>query len=260
MKSRYEYKYLVDNSLVDKIRAELSPFMELDDFAKKHSSGQYTVRSIYYDSPNFDCYREKYDGVKIRNKYRIRGYDQPSGESVTFLEIKHKNTNCISKSRAPIYYSKVAQSLDERQLDENVLSFSGNGVEKKDAHKFLYHYYLKILHPAVLVIYDREAFWGKFDNSLRLTFDKKLRSVIYPSLNELYSNDRVKSTMNNHFILEVKFYGTLPRWIKTLVTKYGLDRKALSKYTMSLETHDEFNNRKFAKSNLIVNREVRHAS
>ena len=63
---------------------------------------------------------------------------------------------------------------------------------------------LKNLHPAVLVIYDREAFWGKFDNSLRLTFDKKLRSVIYPSLKELYNEDQAKITMNNHFILRSK--------------------------------------------------------
>lgn len=259
MKSRYEYKYLVPNSLVDKIRDELSPFMELDNFAKKHSNGQYTVKSIYYDSPRFECYREKYDGVKIRNKYRIRGYDQPSGESVAFLEIKHKNTNCISKSRAPIYFSNVAKSLDSRQIDNHILSFSGNGVEKKDAHKFLYYYHLKKLHPAVLVIYDREAFWGKFDTSLRLTFDKKLRSVIFPSLSELYNEEKAKITMNNHFILEVKFYGSLPLWIKKLVTKYSLDRRALSKYTMSLETHDEFNNRRFAKSNLIAKREVSYA-
>ena len=27
-------------------------FMELDGFAKQHSNGQYTVKSIYYDSPN----------------------------------------------------------------------------------------------------------------------------------------------------------------------------------------------------------------
>lgn len=259
MKSRYEYKYLVSNNLIDKIRSEISQFMELDSFAQKHSSGQYTVRSIYYDSPNFDCYREKHDGVKIRNKYRIRGYDQLSGESVAFLEIKHKNTNCISKSRAPILYSNLTKFLGSRQMDDYILSFSENGKEKKDARKFLYHYHLKKLHPAILVIYDREAYWGKFDNSLRLTFDKKLRSVIYPKLKDLYNEDQAKITMNNHFIFEVKFYGTLPSWIKTLITKYSLDRRALSKYTMSLETHDEFNYTKFVKNKLIANRELSYA-
>lgn len=259
MKSRYEYKYLVSNSLVDKIRKEIMPFMELDDFAKKHSNGQYTVRSIYYDSPKFDCYQEKLDGVQIRNKYRIRGYDKHSKQSIAFLEIKHKNTNCISKNRAPLYFSNVAKSLFSRSIVDNVLSLSGNGVEMKDAHKFMYYYYLKKLHPTVLVIYDREAFWGKFDTSLRLTFDKNLRSVIFPSLDELYKENSAKKTMNNHFILEVKFYGTLPLWVKTLISKYNLDRRALSKYTMSLETHDEFKNKRFTKSTLISNKGALYA-
>ncbi|KAA3615813.1 MAG: polyphosphate polymerase domain-containing protein [Calditrichaeota bacterium] len=255
MASRYEYKYLVPNTLVDKLRSELKPYMELDGFAKKHSNGQYTVRSIYYDSPQFDCYKEKHDGIQIRNKYRIRGYDNHSEKSITFLEIKHKNTNCISKSRAPLYYTNVAKTLNSRRVDDYVLSFSGNGVEKNDARKFIYHYYTKNLRPAVLVIYDREAFLGKMDPSLRLTFDKNLRSVIYPDLEKLYKEDRVKYTFASHFIFEVKFFGNLPAWIKSLIAKHELKRQALSKYTMSLETHSEFSNRRLTRQNMIKSRE-----
>lgn len=255
MVSRYEYKYLVPNTLIENLREGMQPYVELDEFARKHSNGQYTVRSIYYDSSKFNCYKEKIDGVQIRNKYRIRGYDEISKESITFLEIKHKDTNCISKSRAPIYYTNVARSLDSRSINDHVLSFSGNGVEKKAAQKFIYYYSLKNLQPAVLVIYDREAFLGKFDPSLRVTFDKNLRSVIYPELNQLYEEDNAKATMSNHFILEVKFFGFLPSWIKSLISKYKLDRRALSKYTMSLESHAEFNNQRYAKVNMLTKRE-----
>ncbi|MBI9072646.1 MAG: polyphosphate polymerase domain-containing protein [Melioribacteraceae bacterium] len=253
MASRYEYKYLVPNELADVLRAEMAPFVELDNFAKKHETGQYTVRSIYFDSPRFTCYKEKYDGIKIRNKYRIRGYDTLADDSIIFLEIKHKDTNCISKSRAPLYYSDVYKTLDARRIDEFILSFSGNGIEKKDAQKFLYHYYKNNLRPAVLVIYDREAFWGKFDTSLRFTFDKNLRSVIFPNLQNLYDEERAKQTMVNNFVFEVKFYGTLPAWIKSIISKYRLNRQAISKYTLSLETHSEFNNQRFATSNLMIN-------
>ena len=255
MNSRYEYKYLVPNSLLGKIREEIIPFVKLDDFAKKHSDAQYTVRSIYYDSPQFSCYKEKIDGIKNRKKYRIRGYNKLSDQSITFLEIKHKNTNCISKSRAPLYYKNVSETLNSKKIEDFVLSFSGNGVEKKDAQKFLYYYNLKNLRPAVLVIYDREAYHGKFDPSLRLTFDKNLRSIIYPDLNELYEESKVKSVMNNHFIFELKFYGNLPSWIRTLISKYGFNRQSLSKYTMSLDKHQEFTNPQFAKMNMMKNRE-----
>lgn len=255
MNSRYEYKYLVPNSLIGKIREEIFPFVKLDDFAKKHSDGQYTVRSIYYDSPQFSCYKEKIDGIKDRKKYRVRGYNNLSDKSITFLEIKHKNTNCVSKSRAPLYYKNISVTLNSKNVEDYVLSFSGNGIEKKDAGKFLYYYYLKNLRPAILVIYEREAYQGKFDPSLRLTFDKNLRSVIYPDINQLYEEKEAKNILKNYFIFELKFYGTLPSWIRTLISKYGLNRQSLSKYTMSLDNHEEFKNPQFAKMNMIKNRE-----
>lgn len=255
MNSRFEYKYLVPNSLVGKIRADISSFMVLDEYARKRHDGEYTVRSIYYDSPQFSCYQEKVDGVKLRNKYRIRGYNTISDQSIIFLEIKHKNTNCVSKSRAPIFYKDRFEILTSSNIDDFILSFSGNGKEKKDAYKFLYYYRLKNLRPAVLVIYDREAFHGKFDPSLRVTFDKNLRSVIYPNLNQLDNEDSAKSVLNNDFILEIKFYGSLPAWIRALINKYGLIRESLSKYTMSLENYPEFKNPNFARMNMITDRE-----
>ena len=121
MISRYEYKYLVPNNLVEKLRAELNPFMRLDDYAQKHSDRQYTVRSIYYDSPQFTCYNEKIDGVQIRNKYRIRGYDSRSNESIAFLEIKHKNGFEIFRSPR-VTLSHLPAALGEASGDRGVLA------------------------------------------------------------------------------------------------------------------------------------------
>lgn len=257
MNSRYEYKYLVPNYLIDDLRKDIEPYMELDAFAKEQPNNEYTVRSVYYDTPKFSCYEEKLDGLKVRNKYRIRGYNEKSDENVTFLEIKHKNTNCISKSRAPIYFENVTKSLYTNNVHEYTLSFNENSDKKKDAQKFLYYYNLKNLVPAVLVIYDREPFFSKFDSSdLRLTLDKNLRSIIYPDLEELYIEDGAIPTMVNYFIFEVKFYGTLPDWIRALISKYNLIRESLSKYTMTLESHNEFTNPKFAKMNMIANRKA----
>lgn len=252
-KARFEYKYLVPNYLLDELRNDLAPYMKLDGFAQKMPNNEYTVRSIYYDSPKFFCYREKLDGVKIRNKFRIRGYNEQANDSITFLEIKHKNTDCISKHRAPLYFENVAKSLKNNNV-EKVLPFSGTGIEQKDARKFLYHYNVKNLVPAVLIVYDREAFFGKFDSSLRLTFDKNLRSIIYPDLDRLYDETNTKPAMVNHFIFEVKFFGTLPAWIKSLITKYGFVRESLSKYTITLESHREFTNPKFSRMNMIAKR------
>ena len=54
-----------------------------------------------------------------------------------------------------------------------------DSIESKDnisdAEKFLYYYVKGSLNPITLVTYEREAFFSKFDKSLRITFDKNIR-------------------------------------------------------------------------------------
>jgi hypothetical protein len=234
---RLEYKFLVPVSLIDSIRADVNPFVNLDPFAEKQNSGEYTVRSIYYDTPKFDCYHEKIEGIKVRKKYRIRGYNVPEQDEIAFLEIKRKYNNHINKNRAPILNQNLQSFLVSRDLDKHILSFSGNGKEQNDAQRFLFHYYRDRLKPVVLINYEREAFVGKFDSTFRITFDKNLRSAVYPSLESLYKEDQMKYSMMNNFILEVKFNSGLPKWIKSILTRYNLLRKSLSKYTICLDSH-----------------------
>lgn len=237
MAKRLEYKYLVPKSLVDAIRADMRPFVEIDQFAEKQQAKEYTVRSVYYDTPKFDCYSEKIEGLKVRKKFRIRGYNIPDKNSIVFLEIKQKYNNFIDKNRAPLMWNQIDEFLFYPDLDKYIIPFSGNGKEKGDAQRFLYHYYSQALRPAVLVIYDREAFFGKFDKSLRFTFDKNLRSTLFPSLDMLYKEEQIKYAMPKYFIFEVKFYTGLPAWIQSIIKRYQLPRMALSKYTICLDSH-----------------------
>ena len=195
MAKRLEYKYLVPNFLVDAIRADMRPYVEIDQFAEKQETKEYTVRSIYYDTSRFDCYKEKIEGLKVRKKIRIRGYDTPDNNSIVFLEIKRKYCNFIDKNRAPLLWNQLDEFLLYRNLDKHIISFSGNGKEKSDAQRFLFHYYSYSLQPTVKVIYDREAFFGKFNPSLRFTFDKNLRSTLFPSLDMLYKEEQNKYAM-----------------------------------------------------------------
>src|SRR6185436_2710754 len=75
MDGRVEFKYLVSNDLIDVIRRDLQPYVVADVLGGKDHDGEYTVRSIYYDTPQLECYETKLDGLKVRNKFRIRGYD-----------------------------------------------------------------------------------------------------------------------------------------------------------------------------------------
>ncbi|MEM8909775.1 MAG: VTC domain-containing protein, partial [Bacteroidota bacterium] len=71
---RYEYKYYVPNEQLDVLRNMIHPFVQLDQFAASRKRKEYTVRSIYFETPDFECYRTKVAGLKHRNKVRLRGY------------------------------------------------------------------------------------------------------------------------------------------------------------------------------------------
>ncbi|MCI0514004.1 polyphosphate polymerase domain-containing protein [candidate division KSB1 bacterium] len=239
MPVRLEYKYLIPNSWLSTMRTELQPYVDLDPYAASFQNGEYVVRSIYLDTPGFECYHTKIDGLKVRKKYRIRGYNSLANGDVIFLEIKRKNVNFVSKNRVPLNYQNLEPFFATHDFAKYILAFSSNGVEKGNAHKFLYYYYRKALRPVVLIIYEREAYLSKFDPSLRLTFDKNLRSQIFPSLDMLFKEEEIKFAMTQHFIFEVKFNHGLPTWLHTLISRYNLQKRALSKYTICLDTHRE---------------------
>ena len=96
---KYEFKYIVPVSKLDQLREAISPYMELDPYAAKMEAGQYTVRSVYFDTSNFDYYFEKIDGYKVRKKIRIRGYNEQVGGDTVFMEIKRKFKEPIEKDR-----------------------------------------------------------------------------------------------------------------------------------------------------------------
>ena len=236
MPGRVEYKYLVPGHLLDKFRAEIHPYMALDPFAEAASGGQYSVRSIYYDTPSLDCYQEKDAGIERRNKYRIRGYGTDKTKSVVFLEIKKRVGAAIDKHRAPLNLSDLPQFLMAPDIDTHIIRMPGFPRARDDARRFLYYYYRHCLQPAVLVVYDREAYFGKYNPSLRISFDKGIRGRVSPQLSDLHDESCLTPAMREYFVFEVKFFHqSIPQWTSELIRRYNLPRMALSKYTLCLD-------------------------
>lgn len=235
MPGRIEYKYLLSNALISKVRRDMLAHVEADLPPGDGTSSEYTVRSVYFDTPRFDCYQEKADGLKMRNKFRIRGYGRGGSKSVVFLEIKRKCDAFIEKHRAPLSHDDLEAFFASRDIDRYIPGASGQ--VKEDALRFLYHYCRHGLRPAALVVYDREAFKGRFDSSLRITFDKNVRGTAFPSLSELFDDHRLKVAMPGWCVFEVKFFRyALPQWVRSIIQRYELPRFALSKYAICLES------------------------
>lgn len=229
-----EYKYLIPVSLFLEIKHEMLPFIELDLYANNGKNNQYTVRSIYFDDFQYKYYFEKIEGIKIRKKLRIRAYDDYTEEKIVFLEIKRKNDNYVYKNRAKIFFCDIEKFIISRDTESYILFSNGNKATD-NADKFLYYLNHETLRPTMLVTYDREPYYYKFDKCLRITFDKNLRCLSFPDFNDLFNEKDLEPAYNNNLIIEIKFEKALPFWLQNIITRYSLQRKALSKYTICLD-------------------------
>ncbi len=69
--------------------------------------GGYELASLYYDSPDFRCYWEKMDGIKIRRKLRLGCYETGvplTQETPIFVEIKQRVNRVTQKRRVILPY------------------------------------------------------------------------------------------------------------------------------------------------------------
>ncbi|MCD4698175.1 MAG: polyphosphate polymerase domain-containing protein [Bacteroidales bacterium] len=233
---RFEYKYIVHSKYLSPLRETITPFLELDQFAEAGSNNQYTVRSIYFDTPAYDFYYEKVEGIKNRKKVRLRGYDQHDLDEEVFLEIKRKYDIPIVKYRAQLLYSNAVKIFQEKTLNGYAVEKFKNIEGYQNSKRFFYQVFSKNLRPVVLVVYEREAFLSKFDQTVRVTLDKNLRGLAYPALEDLYTNLRLSSALNNYFIMEVKFNNRFPGWLNPVISRFGLRKQSASKYVMTMDS------------------------
>ncbi|PIQ10479.1 MAG: hypothetical protein COW71_02585 [Ignavibacteriales bacterium CG18_big_fil_WC_8_21_14_2_50_31_20] len=227
---RLEYKYIIPISQLDILRQQLLPFCEIDPYSKKGNGNQYTVKSIYLDTRNYKDYHDKIEGINRRKKVRIRGYNDITPNSKVFLELKKKIGSHVYKNRATILYSELNNFLETRNIE---LIKTKN--LRNDAEKFLYHYSRGSLCPITLVTYEREAFFSKFDKTLRLTFDKNIRFKRAENFDALFADDFYEKVNNEFFVLEIKFVSGFPDWLQKILFSHKLTRKSFSKYAESVD-------------------------
>ena len=239
---RIERKYLVPNQMMDSLRERISSFVVPDSYTKwdTHGHRQYTVRSIYFDSTNLSCYAEKHEGVMLRKKFRIRGYNDQTSKSQVVLEIKRKIQERQKKYKSWIRFNDVEKLLKYGELHKYIIKNGQSDDPFADASRFMYHVKKNQFIPTCLVVYEREAYFGKLDKGVRITFDKNIRSRLYPKIDTLYSEKDMKLLFRNHFILEIKYFrNKMPVWARSVVQEFRLRCDALSKYTIGIDANRE---------------------
>jgi len=234
LNNRLEYKYWISDYFLDEFRADMLPYMSYDPYAASRPEKQYTVRSVYLDTRKMKSYHEKMDGIRYRNKYRIRGYNTLTDSSQIFLEIKQKNIDFISKTRVKTSYSDFLKLKNSWNPDE-IDSYKNSEI-RQSADKFIFHYLSENLIPITNVTYDREAFFCNYASNLRISFDKAIRTRYPESISDIHGDHNLTVCRPGYTVIEIKFYQILPAWVPAIVSKYKLKREAISKYTMCVDT------------------------
>jgi len=218
---RQEYKYFINNADVYKLSTILKSLMKLDKYADSKTK-DYTVTSLYFETPNDDDLNEKLDGVLIREKHRIRLYNH--SHSAIKLETKKRNGTVIAKDSTQI---EITDAVDLGNGCYDPCAFD-NELAKLIAIKLK----SKAYKPRVIVEYDRQAYYLPYGN-IRITFDKKLRTYnTHTNLFELNNIAKSPVFLNNNQILEIKFSVKLPSYLTDVLETIPSARSSISKYAL----------------------------
>ena len=230
---RLELKYLISEEKAQGIREFVRSYLDLDENADP-TDYSYNVHSLYLDSDDLRTYWWTINGNKNRFKLRIRFYSSDP-QAPVFLEIKRRMNEAILKSRAIIRREAVAQ-IFQGQLPGPEDLVSSNPRYWVALQRFCQLVWDLEARPKGHVTYRREAWVTTQDNSVRVTMDRRVR--FKPQFQLDFSTEVEDAVYPFHpwIILELKFTGRYPNWLRELVHTFNLQRSAASKYCNGIET------------------------
>ena len=219
---RHEFKYLISKADAELLKLRLPHIMEPDPHAGP--TGQYTIRSLYFDDFSNTSYYDKVDGVNYRAKYRIRFYNYDA--SALKLEKKEKNGSLTRKT---------AQTITKRDAQALEFSLSAGCPDTKEGlvEELRLGFVSQGLRPRVLVDYDRTPFICR-DGNTRITLDENVRTR--PYIAHLFASPRAMIPVMDpeQVILEAKFDDFLPGYLATALADIPKVNMAISKFALCM--------------------------
>lgn len=224
---RREQKYLITKEQYAELVENISSYMRSDKYGK---DGKYTVKSLYFESPDNKIYFETKNKLKFRQKLRLRVYENTDINGTAFFEIKQKHNKVVNKRRLVLPLAEAYRYLysSEEILEDYETS---NTQVFREIHHFRHLYNLQ---PEMIIIYDRHAFHGLFDPDLRVTFDLNLRCRNDDLF--LENGSQGENFIDpNLVVLEVKVNDSVPLWLTRILQDLNCEQGSTSKYCASSE-------------------------
>ena len=217
-KYRHEYKYVSPEIALEALESRVQTILERDSHAG--SSGEYAIRSIYFDDIFNTCFNENEDGTDPREKFRIRIYNC-SKERIS-LELKQKEHGMCLKTSCPVPLSTVEEIMSGKIPD-----FTAETPYL--LKKLISQMQFRALKPVVIVAYEREPFVYR-EGNVRITFDRNLRSS--SDIASFFDEDTAFRPVfpDGSNMMEVKFDELLPDFINEICQTGTLRWTSFSKY------------------------------
>ncbi len=217
---RCEIKYMIDEKTFDKLMQVMSEHMIAD------VHGRSTVCSLYFDTPDYLLIRRSMDHPIYKEKLRLRSYGVADEETQVFVELKKKFNSVVYKRRI---------SMTEKQSQEYLLEHK-KIMDTQISREIDYCMRVyKGIAPAVLLSYEREAFYAKDDHEFRVTFDRNIfwRDYDLSLCKGIYGTPILKQ---GQVLMEVKTAGAIPRWMVDFLTENQIYKTSFSKYGTAYRT------------------------
>ena len=219
---RHEYKFLISAQAAELLKRRLPYVMQRDPHAGP--TGQYTIRSLYFDDLKFSAFDEKVSGIDNRTKYRIRCYNY--SDSYFKLEKKEKKGHLTRKTAQRISPADVMRM-------QNAPTAVSSQMTGTLAEELRLYCCTRGGRPMVLVDYDRTPFVCANGNT-RITLDENLRTIPYAHDIFAPGYPAVPVMEPGQVILEVKFDDFLPGYLSDCLADIPKVPMAISKFAMCL--------------------------
>ncbi len=230
---RFERKYVVTETAAAAIRQFVLAYMIPDPYMDPAERRGYRVRSLYLDSLDLALYRLTAEGIKNRYKLRIRFYSEHE-EEPAFLEIKYRITDTIKKERAVVRRPAVGPLLRGQAVSpDDVISLNAASVHALAG--FCERQARLNALGSVFVSYWREAYVLPDAGAARVTLDRGLVAHPHQFDDGLTLRGDGIPAGPGQVVLELKYSGRAPGWMKDLVNAFGLQRGPFPKYVYCID-------------------------
>ena len=216
---RREEKYALTTPELFRYSSRFAQILQPDHFSR---NGSYSVRSLYFDTPDDKDFYDKLNEQNLRRKVRLRIYHP--NDTTAKLELKQKEN---------IYQQKRSLTITR---DEALALIDGNYSVLLNYHEPFAAEMFAIMagecyRPKTIIEYQRRAFMAK-ENHIRITFDSCINAT-ESDFNLFSPALAFRPILNrNDSILEVKYSHFMPGYIADIISQVNRRSISASKYCL----------------------------